>query len=115
MHIAPRAGQWYINNDTGNRFEVIGVDLSQGVIDIHDYAGEVYDIDFDEWRGSPMEEIRVPDDLVEDDSIEGIGEVESEKDAGRLSFDMNYVAEDFLDTLDGDSVFGTDGFDSIAA
>ena len=69
----PLVGDWY-SDDQGNRFKVILIDETEGIIEVQHYDGAVEPIDMDSWYereltpGEPSEDWSGPyDDLIADD------------------------------------------------
>lgn len=81
MSIAnPEVGDWYLRSDTGERLQVVSVDLPSGTVQIQTFDGQIDSFEDTEWRSlplvaaaapedwtGPLDEIE-PDDVTEDDS-----------------------------------------------
>jgi hypothetical protein len=69
-------GQWYSDRSTRDVFCVIGIDESEGLIDIRDGYGDIDEFDFDEWESMDLVLCGAPEDwsAVEEMSEELDGE-----------------------------------------
>jgi hypothetical protein len=63
-HLQPTVWQWYLQRDTGLKFEVIDVDHDQRLIEIQDEIGDLIEIDFDNWFQAPLEQTEEPQDFL---------------------------------------------------
>lgn len=58
----PIEGNWYMDLDTGQKFEVLVVDDEAGIIEIQYFDGSVDQIDLDAWQEMNLEAIEEPED-----------------------------------------------------
>ena len=68
--IKAREGQWYVDRFHREFFLVIGIDESDGLIDVRDRYGDVDEFDLDEWDAMDLVLCVAP------------GEMSGERDAG---------------------------------
>lgn len=72
----PIEGSWYLDLDTGQKFEVLVVDEEAGIVEVQYFDGSVDQIDLDAWQEmnlEPVEELEDwtgPLDNVEPEDIE---------------------------------------------
>jgi hypothetical protein len=65
MHqLQPTVWQWYLQRDTGLRFEVIDVDDEEQIIEVQDEDGVLSHIDLDAWFHEPLEETEEPQEYL---------------------------------------------------
>jgi hypothetical protein len=61
MHqLQPTVWQWYLQRDTGIRFEVIDVDDEEQIVEVQDEDGVMSHIDLDAWFNESLEETDEP-------------------------------------------------------
>ena len=59
--VLPAVGHWYQNLDQ-SKFEVIGLDEDEGVIEIQYFDGELDELEFEVWPQMGLESISPPED-----------------------------------------------------
>lgn len=62
FNLIPKIGQWYKHYLADSIFEIVAYDEDEGLIEIQYFAGEIEEIDVDEWRESDLDEIPEPED-----------------------------------------------------
>lgn len=87
----PIVNQWYLRDDTGQRFVVTGLDERSGSIEIQTSEGDLDELDTQLWRSIPMRLVDPPQDWTE-------------------PFDSELADDDELqdDRLDGEGATGLD-------
>jgi hypothetical protein len=76
----PQVGDWYLNQDKGEPFQVVSVDAASKTVEIQSFDGELDSIEMEDWEQIPLvtaaasedwtgalDDIE-PDDVNEDDS-----------------------------------------------
>lgn len=58
--IKAREGQWYLDRVSHDKFCVIAIDDSDGLIDIRDRYGDVDEFDLQEWEAMDLEPCSAP-------------------------------------------------------
>lgn len=58
----PEVGQWYINDETKQQFEVVAVDPDSDAVEIQYFEGEIGEIDFESWYSLPLISMDAPED-----------------------------------------------------
>jgi hypothetical protein len=58
----PRVGDWYQRLDNEEKFEVVAVDESAGILQIQHFDGDLEELDLDEWYQMEIEPIEAPED-----------------------------------------------------
>ncbi len=58
----PIVGNWYLDLDTNQKFEVVVIDEDAGTIEIQYFDGNVDEIDVDVWPEMNLEPIEEPED-----------------------------------------------------
>lgn len=64
MQLQPTVWQWYLQRETGRKFEVIDVDADARIIEIQDEDGDLNEIDFDSWAKESLETTEEPEDFL---------------------------------------------------
>jgi hypothetical protein len=65
MHqLQPTVWQWYLQRDTGLRFEVIDVDDEEQIVEVQDEDGVLSQIDLDAWFHESLEETDEPQEYL---------------------------------------------------
>lgn len=87
----PVVDQWYLRDDTGQRFLVTGYDERSGSIEIQTSEGDLDELDREMWRSTTMRPVDPPQDWTE-------------------SFDSELADDDELqdDRLDSEGATGLD-------
>jgi hypothetical protein len=62
MDIEPRVGDWYQRLDNDQKFEVVAIDESAGILHIQHFDGDIEELDLDEWYQMDLDEIEAPED-----------------------------------------------------
>jgi hypothetical protein len=62
--VKPRIGQWYERTDTGDVFQVTGLDEDDRTIEIQSFDGDVDEIESPVWAGLPLEPAAPPEDWM---------------------------------------------------
>lgn len=52
---------WYQHLDKGQKFRVVSIDISSGLVDIQYFDGDLDEIDIDEWKELEIEPIEIPE------------------------------------------------------
>jgi hypothetical protein len=60
--LPPIVGNWYVNRDSDELFQVVAVDEDAGTIEVQDFEGGLDEIADDEWREMPLDAAVPPDD-----------------------------------------------------
>jgi hypothetical protein len=60
--LRPRHGQWYAHLDKGGTFQVVAIDLDDGLIEIQTFDGDVEEFEREGWRELDIEAIVAPED-----------------------------------------------------
>jgi hypothetical protein len=76
----PQVGDWYLNQDKGEPFQVVSVDAASETVQIQSFDGGLDSIEMEDWEQSPrvttaapedwtgpLDDVE-PDDVNEDDS-----------------------------------------------
>jgi hypothetical protein len=76
----PQVGDWYLNQDKGEPFQVVSVDADSGTVQTQSFDGELDSIEMEDWEQiplvtaappedwtGPLDDLE-PDDINEDDS-----------------------------------------------
>ncbi len=58
----PEIGSWYLNNDSGEMFEVVALDQDNADIEVQYVDGAVSEYDMDSWHLLQLDEIPEPED-----------------------------------------------------
>jgi hypothetical protein len=58
--LKPLVTKWYERVDTGEVFEVIAVDTTEGVVDVQSFEGDVAEMDMKTWREMKLERVKAP-------------------------------------------------------
>lgn len=58
----PEVGQWYINEESKQQFEVVALDMETDSIEIQYFEGEIDDLDFEDWYSLPLVTMDAPED-----------------------------------------------------
>ncbi|BCX82679.1 hypothetical protein MIT9_P2265 [Methylomarinovum caldicuralii] len=58
----PIVGNWYLDLETDQKFEVVAVDEDSGAIEIQYHDGNIDELDFDAWQALNLEPIEPPED-----------------------------------------------------
>lgn len=58
----PLVGEWYLESQTEDEFEVVDVDPVDGVIEIQYFNGDLSEITLEEWEAGEFEKIEAPED-----------------------------------------------------
>ncbi len=93
LEITPNVGDWY-QNTSGESFEIVAYDSSQGLIEIQYFDGTVEELDTDTWYEQMMVAIEPPEDWS--------GSLDIEKQDYGVDLEENYhlSIENPLDTFD---------------
>lgn len=79
--LAPVLMQWYVRNDIDELFEVVGVDVASGVIDIQNIDGYLVELTIQAWDALEIECAEAPDwDEVDDDETADVQAASQAKD-----------------------------------
>lgn len=62
MKILARTGQWYLNNETGQHFEIVAIDEHSGSIGIQYVDGDLDELDAEIWSGLALNYAAEPED-----------------------------------------------------
>ncbi|MGA2777874.1 MAG: DUF6763 family protein [Steroidobacteraceae bacterium] len=74
-------GQWYLNADQGQIFQVTGLDADSSTIEIQTFDGDVDEIDEDSWFAMPLGLAEQPEDWtgpVDSVDVDDLGYSETE-------------------------------------
>jgi len=52
---------WYMHLDKGQKFRVVSIDVSRGLVDIQYFDGDLDEIDMDEWKDLDIEPTEGPE------------------------------------------------------
>jgi len=58
----PQIGQWYLHQDKGEMFRIIGFDREARTIEIQNFDGDLDELDADSWSSLPLELAAQPED-----------------------------------------------------
>ncbi|MCX8048461.1 MAG: hypothetical protein N3A55_02220 [Methylohalobius sp.] len=58
----PIEGNWYLDLDSGQKFEVLVVDDEAGIVEVQYFDGSVDQIDLDAWQEMNLDPIEEPED-----------------------------------------------------
>lgn len=58
----PIEGNWYLDLDSNQKFEVLVVDSDAGTVEIQYFDGSIDEIDLDAWQEMNLEPIEEPED-----------------------------------------------------
>jgi hypothetical protein len=58
----PDIGQWYLNDESKQQFEVVALDLDSDSVEIQYFEGEIDDMDFETWYSLPLISMDAPED-----------------------------------------------------
>ena len=61
-HETPEIGNWYQNLDYKNTFEVVASDEGEGYVEIQYFAGEIEELDLENWYELDIKRIPPPED-----------------------------------------------------
>ena len=50
----PQIGQWYLRWDSGELFQVTGLDEESGTVELQSFDGDLNEIELDSWRHLPL-------------------------------------------------------------
>lgn len=74
-------GQWYLRWDTGEAFQVTGIDEHSKTIEVQAFDGDLDEIDEDTWRVLPLGFAEPPEDWtgpVDDGEVDDLGYSETD-------------------------------------
>lgn len=60
----PGIGEWYLDRETEDQFEVIDVDEADGTVEVQFLNGDIAELDRDEWETSELSLIEPPEDFA---------------------------------------------------
>lgn len=66
----PIVGNWYLDQDKDEKFEVVAVDEDNGTVEIQYVDGDLDEIDIDNWYELPLEPAEAPEDWT--GSLDGL-------------------------------------------
>ncbi len=58
----PIESNWYLDLDSGQKFEVVAVDEEAGIVEVQYHDGSIDQIDLDAWQEMNLESIEEPED-----------------------------------------------------
>jgi len=58
--LKPMVTRWYEREDTGEIFEVIAVDVADGMVDVQNFEGDVAEMDMKAWQQLNLSRVRSP-------------------------------------------------------
>jgi hypothetical protein len=58
----PQVGDWYQNQDKGEPFQVVSVDVASGTVQTQSFDGELDSIDMEDWEQIPLVTAAAPED-----------------------------------------------------
>lgn len=58
----PEIGQWYLNDETMQQFEVVATDMEGDAIQIQYFEGEIDELDYESWYSLPLSIMAPPED-----------------------------------------------------
>lgn len=64
MKILARTGQWYLNVETGQHFEVVAIDEHSASIGIQYVDGDLDELDAEIWQDQPLQYAAEPEDAA---------------------------------------------------
>lgn len=60
--LLPTTGEWYLDSETEEEFEVVNLDEDSGLIEVQYLNGEIGELDREEWDGLALSRIEAPED-----------------------------------------------------
>ncbi len=60
--VLPRIGEWYLDSESEDEFEVIDVDEELGTVEIQYFDGDVAEFSLEEWNSRELSRIEAPED-----------------------------------------------------
>lgn len=60
--VLPAVGEWYLNSETEEEFEVVNLDEDSGLIEVQYINGQIGEFDREEWSGLELSIIEAPED-----------------------------------------------------
>lgn len=93
LQATPNVGDWY-QNASGESFEIVAFDSTQGLIEIQYFDGTVEELDMDSWYEQIMVAIEPPEDWS------GSLDIERQDYGVDLEDSLHLGFENPLDTLD---------------
>lgn len=58
----PEIGQWYLNEESKQQFEVVAMDVELDGIEIQYFEGEIGELDIETWYSLPLIQMDAPED-----------------------------------------------------
>lgn len=60
--VLPRVGEWYLDSESEDEFEVVDVDEELGTVEIQYFDGDVAEFSLEEWNSRELSRIEAPED-----------------------------------------------------
>jgi hypothetical protein len=60
--LEPVVGQWYVQQDKGDRFRIVAIDLATASIEIQRFDGDIEEIELDVWQELDLTPVEAPED-----------------------------------------------------
>lgn len=58
----PSIGEWYLDSETEEEFEVVAVDEDSGTVEVQYFDGAISEFNRDDWNGHKLSRIEAPED-----------------------------------------------------
>lgn len=91
-HERPVVGEWYLDMEQSQQFEIVAADFQEKVIEVQFFEGELEEIDLDTWYAMKVMAIAAPNDWS--------GPFEVDKDVFSEFKEDSQNFGDFSDPLD---------------
>lgn len=83
IDVGLQLGQWYAQQEKGQRFRVVAIDETDELVEIQHFDGDVEELEFDTWLQLEVEPIEAPEDWtgpIDDIERDDLGYTETEMD-----------------------------------
>ncbi|MGE5624051.1 MAG: DUF6763 family protein [Bacillota bacterium] len=62
VHVPPSVGEWYLDRETEEEFEVVDLDEDADLVEVQYLNGEIGEFDREEWNSLELSKIEPPED-----------------------------------------------------
>ncbi|AFU97464.1 DUF6763 family protein [Simiduia agarivorans] len=103
MKILARTGQWYLNVETGQHFEIVAIDEHTASIAIQYVDGDLDELDAENWQALALQYAAEPED-----AMAGFGDTATLPNAPDNDSTTPFDPDSVIDLLEGDTFEGFD-------
>ena len=90
----PKIGDWYLETDTEDEFQVIDVDPDEGLVEVQYYDGNIDEFSLSDWYAMAPQPIEAPEDWA--------GPMDSLTDCSALAQERETIGDGYQ--ADGDAL-----------